>query len=151
MAPNSSCTRRALVLRKQSTPWPGCLPVARKLPWIANIETVFRASSTCGERGLIHWSSLTVIAAVISAVVLEWYPTSAQELLEGVVDGRVVQAAGTLVQEQRGVRRAGTDPVSCLQVLLQGVAGGAAQGYPAGFAELSLGKVEALLVAVEGP
>lgn len=76
-------------------------------------------------------------------------PTLAQQLAEGVVHGRVAQAASAQVHQQRCVRRVRDAPLSALHVLTQGVVGGRAQRHPAGFAKLALGNVQALLVFME--
>jgi len=61
----------------------------------------------------------------------------------------VVEAAGSLVEEERGVGRAWPDLHPCAHVSLKGLAGGRAQGHPASLSELAFGNIEALLGAVE--
>ena len=72
-------------------------------------------------------------------------PHLPQQVLEGLMDGAGGQAAGSLVEEERGVGRAGPHLQSLVQVLLQHPAGGSAEGHPTSLSELAFGDVEALL------
>jgi len=72
-----------------------------------------------------------------------------QQVPEGLINGRVVEAAGSLVEEERGVGRAWLHLQPFAQVLLKRSAGGSAQGRQAGLSELAFGYVEALFGAVE--
>ena len=65
------------------------------------------------------------------------------------MDGAGGQTAGSLVEEEWGVGRAGPHLQPLVQVLLQRPAGGSAQGYPTSLSKLAFGDVEALLGAVE--
>jgi hypothetical protein len=76
-------------------------------------------------------------------------PAPLQQVLEGLMDGAGGQAAGSLVEEERGVGRAGLHLQSSVQILFQRPAGGRTQRYPTSFSELAFGDVEALLGAVE--
>ncbi|MBA7664939.1 hypothetical protein ES703_73004 [subsurface metagenome] len=68
---------------------------------------------------------------------------------EGLIDGRVVQAAGSLVDKERRVGRAWPHPQPFMHVLLQSLAGGITQEHPAGLSELAFSYEEPLLGAVE--
>ena len=72
-----------------------------------------------------------------------------QQMPEGLIDGAVVQSAGSLVEKQGGVGRAWPHLQPFAHVLLKGLAGGSAQGHPAGLSELAFCDIEHLLLAVE--
>ena len=72
-----------------------------------------------------------------------------QQVPEGLIDGAVVQAAGSLVEEERGVERAWPHLQPFAHVLLKCLAGGSAYGHPACFSELAFFYIEHLLFAVE--
>ena len=72
-----------------------------------------------------------------------------QQVPEGLVDGAVVQAAGSLVEEERGIERTWPHLQPFAHVLLKGLAGGSAYGHPACFSELAFCDIEHLLFAEE--
>ena len=82
------------------------------------------------------------VCAVMDTALLEQMP-------EALIDGALVEAAGSLVEEQGGVGRSWSDLKPCAQVVLKGLAGGRAQGHPASLSELAFGNIEAPLGAVE--
>ena len=54
-----------------------------------------------------------------------------EQVPESLIDGAVVQAAGSLVEKERGIERAWSDLQPFAHVLLQCLAGASAYGYPA--------------------
>ena len=72
-----------------------------------------------------------------------------QQVPEGLIDGAVVEAAGSLIEKQGGVGRARAHLQAFVHVLLKGSAGGSAHGHPAGLSELAFGYIEPFLGAVE--
>jgi len=72
-----------------------------------------------------------------------------QQGLEGMMDGAVVQAGRSLVQEEGGVGRAWPHLEPFVKVLLECLGGRSAQRHPTSLSELALGDVEALLGLLE--
>jgi len=72
-----------------------------------------------------------------------------EHMPEGLINGRLVQGSGSLVDEERRVGRAWPYLQACVHVSLKGSAGRRAQGRPAGLSELAFGYVEAPLGVVE--
>ena len=70
-----------------------------------------------------------------------------QQLPEGLIDGAVVQLAGSLVEKQRGVGRAWPHLQPFIHVLLQSSTGRTTQGHPACLSELAFCDIEHLLFA----
>ena len=76
-------------------------------------------------------------------------PALLQQVPEGLVDGARSQAAGSLIEQERGVGRAWLDLQPFVQVLLECLGGRSAQRHPTSLSELALGDVEALLSLLE--
>jgi hypothetical protein len=72
-----------------------------------------------------------------------------QQVPEGLVDGALVQALGSLVEEERRVGGAWHPFQPFVHILLQRPAGGSTQRHPASLSELAFGSVDAPLRAVE--
>jgi hypothetical protein len=72
-----------------------------------------------------------------------------QQVPEGLVDGALVQALGSLVEEERRVGGAWRPFQSLVHILLQRPAGGSTQRHPASLSELAFGYVDAPLRVVE--
>jgi len=72
-----------------------------------------------------------------------------QQMPEGLIDGAVVQSAGSLVEKQRGVGRAWPHLQPFAHVLLKGSTGRTTQGHPAGLSELAFCDIEHPLLAME--
>jgi len=72
-----------------------------------------------------------------------------QQMPEGLIDGAVVQTAGSLVDKEGRVGRSWCYLQAFVHVLLKGSAGGSTQGHPAGLSKLAFCDIEHLLLAVE--
>lgn len=72
-----------------------------------------------------------------------------QQVPEGLVDGALMQASGLLVNKERRIGGEWSDTQAFTQVLLKGLGGRSAHGYPSSLSELAFGYVEALLGTVE--
>ena len=72
-----------------------------------------------------------------------------QQMPEGLIDGWVVQAAGSLVEKKRGIGRAWPHLQPFAHVFLKDSEGRTTQGHAAGLSELALCDIEHLLFAVE--
>jgi len=78
-----------------------------------------------------------------------WDRAYLKQAVEGRIDGAMMQASGSPVDEKRSVWPAGPDLQPFCQVVLKGLTCGRAQRHKAGLSELAFGNVEDLFCALE--